>query len=624
MGRSGWSIGRTVVALALVVAAGAGCSSTRLGRPRVAPGVRTITTVGDTPDSVVAGMPGASAGSGPLIVERPVGRDGRVHGRVVDERGRPVSDVEVRVADGGAQAGRDLSAVTDAAGGFTLRGLRPDETYTLVASRPGARGGLYGRRRVIAPDGGVEIVLRAAGEARSARRPETRRDEPEAAAAVARPLDDEPELERSVVRRASVAETDPWRSTSDSTSATSHRMPLVDAPADTYGRARSVMGLPIEDDEDEINPLPPAIERPAPSSRSAADGEPIAGAEPSGGPRADSGRRIEPEPFTSGDGPLVPSFPDPDAETAAPGDELDRAPAAADRPAPEADAPPSVPPPSTAPEGPLDPSGDLSEFRPVEPEPAAPPMPLEGDEGVPAIEPPAASVRRESPRSDPPRPTWGELAARSEARARAVSETAPTLTYPRSVRRLPRPEPLPPPAVASAPGAGRDGGLVRASVRFDNRAKRLVDFTLADLDGRPVTFSELDADYVLLDFWGTWCAPCAKTMPHLVELQGRYDPSRLRVVGIAYERGPLPEQVAAVRAMAADLGVNYPILLGEQDGRPCPLLAALRVDQYPTLILLDRQGRILWRDSGSRAEMLARLDRVIAANARWKVETRRR
>ena len=72
--------------------------------------------------------------------------------------------------------------------------------------------------------------------------------------------------------------------------------------------------------------------------------------------------------------------------------------------------------------------------------------------------------------------------------------------------------------------------------QFDSRRGRIVDFGMYDLGGRPVRFRDIEADVVLLDFWGTWCGPCIKSIPRLVALQKKYG-AKLQVVGIAYEEG---------------------------------------------------------------------------------------
>jgi thiol-disulfide isomerase/thioredoxin len=246
---------------------------------------------------------------------------------------------------------------------------------------------------------------------------------------------------------------------------------------------------------------------------------------------------------------------------------------------------------------------------------SAPFQPEATREFVPDVEAPVMLAESQPRR----RRTWSELTAQ-RAEAKGVS------AYPISVRprasandHIPSPvsrEPDEPATEALATDAptGPITGPVVTRCEFDQRGRRVKDFQLADLDGKPVGFRDIDADYILLDFWGSWCAPCRASIPHLVELQRQYDPKRFRVIGVAYEQGDVAEKMRQAREASQEFAINYTVLVAEQDGRPCPLQAALQVESFPTLVLMDRHGRILWRDKGANPMTMARLDKAIAAH----------
>lgn len=55
------------------------------------------------------------------------------------------------------------------------------------------------------------------------------------------------------------------------------------------------------------------------------------------------------------------------------------------------------------------------------------------------------------------------------------------------------------------------------------------------VDGRPFRLSDLEGKYVLLDFWGSWCGPCLKEIPDLIELNNDYS-DKLIIVSIGLEK----------------------------------------------------------------------------------------
>lgn len=76
---------------------------------------------------------------------------------------------------------------------------------------------------------------------------------------------------------------------------------------------------------------------------------------------------------------------------------------------------------------------------------------------------------------------------------------------------------------------------------FNNGAKA-PDFTAGLITGEEFSLSDLRGDYVLLDFWGSWCGPCIKEIPELIRLYDDYhdkeykDAGNFHIVSVALEK----------------------------------------------------------------------------------------
>lgn len=133
------------------------------------------------------------------------------------------------------------------------------------------------------------------------------------------------------------------------------------------------------------------------------------------------------------------------------------------------------------------------------------------------------------------------------------------------------------------------------------RAQVRPDLEFRDLDGRPHRLSEWDGKLVLLNFWATWCTPCLKEIPLLVQAQREFGPRGLQIVGLAMD------QRAPVEAFRTRLGINYPIMLGEIDIINAMDALGDELGAFPFSVLIAPDGRILERASGdlNREELRA-------------------
>ncbi|MBU1821547.1 MAG: AhpC/TSA family protein [Bacteroidetes bacterium] len=130
------------------------------------------------------------------------------------------------------------------------------------------------------------------------------------------------------------------------------------------------------------------------------------------------------------------------------------------------------------------------------------------------------------------------------------------------------------------------------------------DFSGLDIDGRAIRLSDFRGSYVLVDFWGSWCAPCREGNPHLIELYKRYRDRGFEIIGIACQDKDLLWR----KAVAKDgIGIWRNIL--ERDERGLAIANRYAVNSFPTKILVDREGRILGRFGGNDTD---KLDRILA------------
>jgi len=141
-----------------------------------------------------------------------------------------------------------------------------------------------------------------------------------------------------------------------------------------------------------------------------------------------------------------------------------------------------------------------------------------------------------------------------------------------------------------------------------------LNFPIVYRDGTPGLLEQLPGDIILVDFWGTWCGPCKKAIPHLNELHQKYSARGLHIIGVAAEHGSRGEQLQALAKARDAYRIQYTAALCPGAlGEPCPLRSSFSVTSFPTFILIDRSGRVLFSGQGGSQETLSRLDRAIGS-----------
>ena len=120
-----------------------------------------------------------------------------------------------------------------------------------------------------------------------------------------------------------------------------------------------------------------------------------------------------------------------------------------------------------------------------------------------------------------------------------------------------------------------------------------------------VRLSDYQDKVMVLDFYATWCEPCRESIPHLVELQQRYGPQGLQVIGLNVGGPGDPERVPR---FAREFHIPY------QLGVPDSELADVYIgdeDAIPQTVVLDRQGRLVKHFVGYNESVDQELEEVI-------------
>ena len=116
------------------------------------------------------------------------------------------------------------------------------------------------------------------------------------------------------------------------------------------------------------------------------------------------------------------------------------------------------------------------------------------------------------------------------------------------------------------------------------------DFTLNDPDGNPVTLSSLRGQYVIVDFWASWCKPCRAGNPAMKELYKKYHSKGLEIIGVsddtdhdAWKKAIEQDQTPWIHVVD-----EFPV-----EHKPARVGTLWGVHYIPAYYLLDKEGKII-------------------------------
>lgn len=119
-----------------------------------------------------------------------------------------------------------------------------------------------------------------------------------------------------------------------------------------------------------------------------------------------------------------------------------------------------------------------------------------------------------------------------------------------------------------------------------------LELSFCSLEGNLVSLNDVTSEYILVDFWASWCGPCQKEIPYLKEVLSKYK-GKLNIFAISIDRFP----DAWKKAIKRDNSENFIHLIGSDfDGLPNKVVQGLGIKSIPANFLLDKNHCIIARN----------------------------
>jgi len=110
------------------------------------------------------------------------------------------------------------------------------------------------------------------------------------------------------------------------------------------------------------------------------------------------------------------------------------------------------------------------------------------------------------------------------------------------------------------------------------------DFSLRTTDNKDLKLSDYKGKIVILDFWATWCGPCRRSVPDLIEIQKEYK-NDVVVIGISLDIQTAKNVVPFIN----EFGINYPVVFGNEK----VVTDYGNIEAIPTSFVIDKKGNVV-------------------------------
>jgi len=125
--------------------------------------------------------------------------------------------------------------------------------------------------------------------------------------------------------------------------------------------------------------------------------------------------------------------------------------------------------------------------------------------------------------------------------------------------------------------------------------KKSIDFTLNDVNGKPVSLSSFKGKYLLLDFWASWCGPCRAGHPELIRIYNQFKGEKFEILAVSLDS----RKADWMKAIEEDK-LPWRLVI-DQPGSAQEVARMYHITQIPQSLLIDPQGVIVGRNLSGKS-----------------------
>ncbi len=120
------------------------------------------------------------------------------------------------------------------------------------------------------------------------------------------------------------------------------------------------------------------------------------------------------------------------------------------------------------------------------------------------------------------------------------------------------------------------------------------NFETKDINGKMVKLENLKGKYVLLVFWATWCVPCVKEIPQIIDIRKKYTSEKLEVISIS-----LDEDKQKHKTFVKHKKMDWTHIIGTKT-----IIQDYFINGIPETLLVDPTGKVVYMNVGNDKESL--------------------